>query len=1073
MPNPRRLAAATIALVALTGTFVLAGSFAAQADDGLEHDRPDTATMSWSDAQSGVIFSGTSTHPVDVDVYVDGEDLVCTSVVVAGVWSCEATFPLPVGTHTYTAWQVTDPGPPPVDAFDDVDITVELPTPVVSGPATVLPGGTIALTGTGGVAGGTLTAEVTDPVGTGLSCIAGPLAADGPWGCDIPFDAELDPGSTATITVTQTFPGSTPTSTTHAVQVLSGEFRVISPAQDAVVTWSSAPDYFVVSGETPDAEPIEVFLDGSAVPSCVIPAPGVTWSCPGFQPSPGAHVLTARQGTNEDQVVDFEVLLPAPGVDGAPFEVGEGDDLVFSGTQSYPGTDTRVTVYFEAEGAPFGEAMAPVDCTAGSGFWSCSIPQSLDAGSYLVTFEHVLPGDPTVSGAISGPTALDILPPPAGPRLNCTFSPNGGVRSSSGVTLEYQDVYRIAPTSGGGSSSGGSGGGEPAPQGYCNDDPGLPYPATYSYELVTECGQVCDIASLPPGDYEIYHAVSDGVGGYSYEGHSYKFRIPPAATISTVASVSNSVLLRGAGTAGDTLRVERSNGTSLCTTTVAANGTWACTFGKSSAARARVIDIDAASGGMSAYSAYRAIPVYEAPAADAPLAVVTWFLEFGGDLMNLRPGDSFTLNVSGMPEGTAIEVWMYSTPRLLGTATGTGQPMTMELTVPDDIENGAHEIEMTATTPLGTTYFFRSDAQVSGGVDPEALPTEAVDEEAPEGAGGTGGAGDRSDPAAPSALTASIAPLDRIVANPVTVAIAGGLALALLFLVALPTELLNSSLSSNTSRLGRVYGAIDGAMTKAQDWFIRVTRSRALAAGLLTTIVAIIYGFVDPGFGFDPVSLRLVLSLGIAFFLLTFVASWLSGLIIRRLWGLSGVVALQPSVILFAVVGVVVARILDFSPGFLVGVAIGLELIAASRRMSARAVLVQFLVIVGLSLAAWMVYSLFTPGADFAGMLVEDTLVAVTAEGLTGALIAIFPLQFMDGRELWLASKRLWVGAFLLVAVPFALLVLPTAVEGTEVGDYGVWLLVFAVFGLVSIAIWLVFARAARREEAAAERVEA
>jgi hypothetical protein len=339
-----------------------------------------------------------------------------------------------------------------------------------------------------------------------------------------------------------------------------------------------------------------------------------------------------------------------------------------------------------------------------------------------------------------------------------------------------------------------------------------------------------------------------------------------------------------------------------------------------------------------------------------------------------------------------------------------------------------------------------------------------------------GGLVDRTDATAPSALSESIPPLERIVANPVTIAIAGGLALALLFLVALPTELLNSSLSSNTSRLGRVYGSIDGAMSKAQDWFIKVTRSRALAAGVITVIVAIVYGFIDPGFGFDVVSLRLVLSLALAFFILSYGASWLSGFVIRRLWGTSAVIAIQPSIILFAVVGVVVARILDFSPGFLIGIAIGLELIQASRRVSARAVLVQFLFVVGLALAAWVAYSLFTPGDDFGGMLVEDTLVAVTAEGLTGALIAVFPLQFMDGRELWLDSKRLWVGAFLLVAVPFSLLVLPTAVEGTEVGDYGIWLLVFAVFGLISVTIWLVFARAAKREEervAAEESVDA
>jgi predicted acyltransferase len=107
-------------------------------------------------------------------------------------------------------------------------------------------------------------------------------------------------------------------------------------------------------------------------------------------------------------------------------------------------------------------------------------------------------------------------------------------------------------------------------------------------------------------------------------------------------------------------------------------------------------------------------------------------------------------------------------------------------------------------------------------------------------------------------------------------------------------------------------------------------------------------------------------------------------------------------------------------------------------------------------------------------MLLEDTMVATTAEGLTGAMIAVFPLKFLDGRELWDVSKRLWVAAFLIVSVAFALLVLPTAIEGTDVGDYGVWLLVFAVFGLVSLAVWLVFVRAdAKAARAGADKVDA
>ncbi|HWH97411.1 MAG TPA: hypothetical protein VNS80_03510, partial [Pseudolysinimonas sp.] len=684
---------------------------------------------------------------------------------------------------------------------------------------------------------------------------------------------------------------------------------------------------------------------------------------------------------------------------------------------------------------------------------------------------------------------LTIQVPGSAPTLNCSYSPDGGFSVWSPQQLEALLIYRLLEPSGGN--------GSPLTydfgyQGYCNGNSGTPFPPDAEFEFIAACSEVCNpstvgVGSLPPGDYEVYHRISDAdpTPGVSYESHSYVFTIPEAPTIATAASTTNSVILSGTATPGDEIRIVRTNDTNLCITTATATGTWVCAFPKSSASTARAIAVNLPSGGMSAYSSSQDIPIFVAPVLPATTpeptlptlpTLVTWFLEFGGDLSHLKPGDTFTLNVSGMPVGTEIEIWMHSTPHLLGTATGTGAPMQLELTVPEDIESGPHEIKMVAVTPTGTNYFYESDATVIGEAAP--VPENPGDDEPvvedDGGSGGGDGFGDRSNPGAPSALTGSIAPVAQIAANPITIAIAGGLALALLFLVALPTELLNSSLSSNSSRLGRVYATVDRALTSAQDWLIRLTRSRAIAAALLVILIAFIYGFVDPGFGFDIVSLRLVLSLGIAFFVLSFVASWISGIIIRRAWGAIGVVAMQPTIILFAVIGVVVARILEFSPGFLVGVAIGLELIQASKHVTARAVFVQIGVVTGLALAAWIVYSVFTPGNDFAGMLVEDTMVAVTAEGLTGALIAIFPLKFLDGRDLWEVSKRLWVAAFLLVAVAFALLVLPTAIEGTDVADYGTWLLVFAVFGLVSFAVWLIFVRADKRAAAVdREKVDA
>jgi hypothetical protein len=913
------------------------------------------------------------------------------------------------------------------------------------------------------------------------------LALNGDWNCTTPAPA----GTFDYVTIART---STPIGTSNVQDVFSvgtssrsnvitttvaQGLRILSPANGSSPSY--APDPMVFSGDTPLPADVQISVEGPYPfgDSCIAtPDGGGAWSCniSSFPTPPvGAYTVTASQSGTPNDVITFTRILPTPDFNGPYYlDVGTGV-TAFGGQNLY---STAGTSFWIDDGP---SCVSPEGGTSGT--WSCSIDVSgLAVGNYPMHFRNFDSADPTLDSA-TGTAVLTIEDPggPGQPTMNCGFSPNGGFSASSPHVMNSGGFWLSRVYLDGGSFESGE---QFGIQGVCSGSSGSAFPVDDDwllFETIQHCEGSCSTSGLEPGLYEVYYTVSDTdeTPGVSFEPHSYLFTVPEAPAITTASSTTNSVIIRGTATPNDAVRIVRPNGTQLCATTATGVGTWACQFPKSSTSSARAIAVDPPSGGMSAYSAARSIPIAAAPVVDEEIPTLSaWFLEFGGDLANLKPGDTFTLNVSGMPEGTEIEVWMHSDPYLLGTATGTGLPIAMELQVPEDIESGAHEIEMIAVTPLGTNYFYTSDAMVSGGATPtegdKPLDVEADPEDAQGGTGSGGGTGQRDDPAAPSGITGTVAPLQAILDNPSAIAVAGGLALALLFLVALPTELLNSSLSSNTSRLGRVYGAFDSAMTRAQNWLIKKTHSRALVAIILVAIVAVIYGFVDPGFGFDIVSLRLVLSLAIAFFLLSFVASWVSGIIIRRAWGAMAIVALQPSIILFAVVGVIVARILDFSPGFLVGVAIGLELLQASKHVAARAVFVQIAVVTGFSLAAWITYSFFSPGNDFFGMLLEDTMVATTAEGLTGALIAVFPLKFLDGRELWEVSKRLWAAAFLIVGTAFALLVLPTAISGTNVSDIVTWLIVFAVFGGVSFAVWLIFVRADKKASAAGkEKVDA
>ena len=67
----------------------------------------------------------------------------------------------------------------------------------------------------------------------------------------------------------------------------------------------------------------------------------------------------------------------------------------------------------------------------------------------------------------------------------------------------------------------------------------------------------------------------------------------------------------------------------------------------------------------------------------------------------------------------------------------------------------------------------------------------------------------------------------------------------------------------------------------------------------------------------------------------------------------------------------------------------------------------------------------------------------------------LLPLGFLAGHEVFRHSKPLWAGTFIVVAILFALIVLPTAAgETAAVEDMAFWMLVMAIFAAVTLTLW-------------------
>jgi hypothetical protein len=81
-------------------------------------------------------------------------------------------------------------------------------------------------------------------------------------------------------------------------------------------------------------------------------------------------------------------------------------------------------------------------------------------------------------------------------------------------------------------------------------------------------------------------------------------------------------------------------------------------------------------------------------------------LDDGGNL-RLAGGDVVQINVGGFKPGSNVDVWLFSTPKLLGTSVvGANGQVSGSFTIPDDVESGSHRIAVTASLPNGKSATF-------------------------------------------------------------------------------------------------------------------------------------------------------------------------------------------------------------------------------------------------------------------------------------------------------------------------------------------------------------------------------
>ncbi len=813
--------------------------------------------------------------------------------------------------------------------------------------------------------------------------------------------------------------------------------------------------------------------NGANGDTCTFPLSDGTFSCL-VDIVLGPNVIDVTAQDDGDSAIDTvqltvrgisaPLVFTSPDTSGGPVAFMHSDTLPFAGTGPIePGL--TVSILWKVAGAD-DSTYDPLCATniATDGSWACPIyaPSVGDLTFRARTVD-------TQGTVITDEVDLEILPVSV-PEASYTFGPASvEVAATTDSTDPWLDLslYGVGPN----------------------------YPVSYDWVGPLDNCQdevaalACTFTGITPGVWRIH------VDAY-YRDRNDFVRIPSAPTLTTTVGADRRVTFTVTKQPDAEVDIRESgSGTVLCT--IGGTGTsGSCTASvpageRTFTAQSRSVGFvaatasdgfelvvpDASLQGLSALTVGETvvIPAARVARTTAPQAEPwEWRYVFeGGDA--LLPGDVVGVRGDGPPPGTVVTLELHSTPVVLGSMI-VGDDRTFRITgiVPLDTEPGDHELVLRAEVAGETPREQREPIGVRA-VEAEPVAEAPVETTGTAAGGGAADGSSRNDPGAPNALSDSLPTLRFLWENPAALAAAAVLALALLFLVSIPTELLNSALASGSGNRGRVLRTLAALGERSSAALHRVLRSRIAVSAVVVVALSLVYCFADPGFGFDLASLRMLLALAIALFVLTWGVGALTGAIARRAWGAQASIAVDLSIVPLAVIAVIVSRLVDFSPGFFIGLAIGVELVVASRRARVGASLVGFGVVIGVSVLAWLGYSAMAdaPLDDFGGALVNDTLVAIAVEGLTAAAVAALPLTFLEGRAIWEVSKRLWLAVFLVVQFVFCVIVLPTAMSLDEVADLGVWALVLGGYCLITLATWQWLVRRDRAGETAGESAPA
>ncbi len=286
----------------------------------------------------------------------------------------------------------------------------------------------------------------------------------------------------------------------------------------------------------------------------------------------------------------------------------------------------------------------------------------------------------------------------------------------------------------------------------------------------------------------------------------------------------------------------------------------------------------------------------------------------------------------------------------------------------------------------------------------------------------------------------------------------------LLLMIMFPAELFNGTLKENYEEVKGWFGPVGriGDMAgRLRNW---LGVPPIVPAAAFALVIGASYTLLLPDAHADAASLRLILALAIGLGLTTILANYAAIAYTRLRFRTAGTVSVRWGALPFALACVVLSRFVHFEPGYLYGLVAGFEFHRELKR-SQRGQAVLAWSLIGLAVVAlgWLAIEPMKHWVEeshraFWPLVLEETTVAVTVEGLTALSLALLPMTFLEGSALYTWSRKAWVAVYGVVAFCFLQLVVHPEFAGRESSvPTIVWVALFLGFGLLSLCFWAYF----------------